>query len=226
MAKDVTEEILHNHLIYGCSDNTNQGRTAAGKSLNYANGASIQKAPEYELNAIPFTHKFEDTVGLFGAENYYIDFHADILDIVLKPFSEPGWEASNILKEPTSGEGDWEQFDLTDVTYNTDYEEAVTGYHTLPELNNKVISVRLNNKGTNNIYVDDWVDVNLHTADRQVHPYDFMWISVHDHFYMSVHARNTKRLPYNIELVVGESIADRFDLDPDQERFLNSNLRI
>ena len=61
MAKDVTEEILHNHLIYGCSDNTNQGRTAAGKSLNYANGASIQKAPEYELNAIPFTHKFEDT---------------------------------------------------------------------------------------------------------------------------------------------------------------------
>ena len=88
MAMDVTEARLDyiTTIIYGCSDNTNQGRTAAGKSLNYANGASIQKAPEYELNAIPFTHKYEDTVGLFGAENYYIDFHADILDIVLKPF--------------------------------------------------------------------------------------------------------------------------------------------
>ena len=40
---DVTKEILYNHRIYGASDNTAANRTAAGKSLNYAEGPSIQR---------------------------------------------------------------------------------------------------------------------------------------------------------------------------------------
>ena len=37
-------------------------------------------------------------------------------------------------------------------------------------------------------------------------------------FYMSVHARNTKRLPYNIELVVGRVVLDKDELDLDQAK--------
>ena len=221
---DVTEEILYNHRIYGASDNTAANRTAAGKSLNYAEGPSIQRPCEFELNAIPFTHKYSDAVGLFGAENLYIKYHVDILTTVLHAYTEPGWEASNVLIEETTGEGDWEQFNLVDVTFDEAYEDGVSGMHELPELNNMVVSIEIKNKGVNNIYIDDWLDVSLHTKDRQVHPYDLMYVRPHDEFYMSVHARNTKRLPYNIELVVGRVVLDKDELDLDQQRYLNTSV--
>ena len=57
--------------------------------------------------------------------------------------------------------------------------------------------------GTGNIYVDKHVDIRLYTIDKQEHAYDLMYVSRFDHFYVGVHARNTRMLPYDFELRVG-----------------------
>lgn len=46
-----------------------------------------------------------------------------------------------------------------------------------------------------------------------------MYVRMNDFFYIGFHARNTKRLPYNVSLVVGEEYVS--GLDTDQERYAN-----
>ena len=65
------------------------------------------------------------------------------------------------------------------------------------------LSVEIINNGTGNIYVDNHVDIRLYTRDRQEHPYDLMYITRYDFFYIGVHARNTRVLPYDFELRIG-----------------------
>ena len=69
---------------------------------------------------------------------------------------------------------------------------------------NPFVSVDLKNFKTGNIYTDSWLDVRLYTADKEEHPYDLMYIRPNQFFYLGIHARNTKRIPYNLELAIGE----------------------
>ena len=72
-----------------------------------------------------------------------------------------------------------------------------------------MISVDLKNIGVNNIYIDSWLDAMLYTREKKMWGYDKMYIKPKDHFYVGLHARNTRHLPYNVDVVIGaEVIAD------------------
>ena len=66
------------------------------------------------------------------------------------------------------------------------------------------VSVDLNNLKTGNKYIDAWFDVRLYNKATEEHPYDKMYVRMNDFFYIGFHARNTRRLPYNVKCVIGQ----------------------
>ena len=64
-------------------------------------------------------------------------------------------------------------------------------------------SVYLQNKGTDNIYIDSHVDGRLYKANREEHPYELMYAAAKDCVYVGIHARNTKRLPFDMTIYFG-----------------------
>jgi hypothetical protein len=213
---DVTQQILHNHIIYGASDYTAPHGLASGKKLNYAEGATITKPSMQSCSVVPFTFKYEDTVGLFGAENHFIKIKLNVVgDQVNACFEEVDWECA-VIKEQDSEEPYW-QMGIVDDRPELDpvYVSANINLDALPTLINGYLSVDLNNLKINNRYIDDWLDVRLYTKDREEHPYEKMYVRLRDFFYIGFHARNTRRLSYNVECVVGleyleyESIPDK-----------------
>tara|TARA_R100001129_G_scaffold7134_1_gene5381 strand:- start:2106 stop:3251 length:1146 start_codon:yes stop_codon:yes gene_type:complete len=64
-------------------------------------------------------------------------------------------------------------------------------------------SVVLTRKDTGNIYNDKHIDYRLYTKDGREHPYDRMFIKANDHFYIGVHARNTRSLTYGFDCTIG-----------------------
>lgn len=215
---NVTQEIQRNHIVYGASDNSAPQGLAAGKCLNYAKGATIAKPENTDISVIPHTLHYEDSVGLFGSENYFLKVNINIVPGLASKacFEESGWECANI-DHIDYNEGDYTQsaIDFGEFpTVNTYVQGYISG-NTLPKIKDAYISVDLQNLKTNNIYQDDWLDVRLYTEERKEHPYEKMYIRPKSFFYIGVHARNTKRLPYNIACVVGhefrtyESIEDK-----------------
>jgi len=207
---DVTNEILKNNITYGGSDYTASHTYSSARCLNYAEGNTIQKAVVQICNIVPFSHKYEDTVGLFGAENHFIKFDLNLIeDRTASSYTEAGWEAPVITHMRSGLNADWEEYLLTDeATGDANYQDAAILPYALPELQDMYISVRLVNKKTGNIYVDDWLDVRLYTSGREEHPYELMYLKQNDLFYLGVHARNTRRLPYNLEVVIGETVKE------------------
>ena len=217
---DVTKEIRRNHVLYGASDNTAYHRTAAGRSLNYAAGPSITRPDKINVTSIPRVLKFDSSVGLFGAENYFVKVNLDIQDSISGAcFEERFWECARISKTQSSDDELYYKKAIIDDSYyptiNT-YEQAEITKNYLPYIGTKMyIDVNLNNLKTGNIYVDDWLDVRLYTSDRQEHPYEKMYVPIKGSFYIGIHARNTRRLPFNIECLIGteyrsfESIEDK-----------------
>ena len=202
---DVTEQITWTRRTYGASDNTNPAYTASSKSLNYANGGSIQNSVNQSVSAIPYTLAYKDSVGLFGASNYFIKVKCEIRTIQgFIDYEEPGWQAA-IVRESA------EELDPYYVTAVVDglpeldpqYESAKFSGSLLPNYANPFVSVDLTNIKTGNIYTDSWLDVRLYTCDKEEHPYDKMYIRPDQFFYIGVHARNTKRLPYDLKCLIG-----------------------
>ena len=206
---DVTEEILRNHLIYGASDNTAPHTLSGSKSLNYANGASIQKPIQERVTVVPRLLNYKDEVGLFGAENCFIKVNVDVpLDFTLKCFEEPFWECAKISPaEEDYTNGYWTAIiDYTkDLYKEEDYDPARLKFSYRINTDG-FVSVDLTNLKTGNIYVDDWLDVRLYTSERMEHPYNKMYVRLHDFFYIGFHARNTRRLPYNVDCLVGNEL--------------------
>ncbi len=66
------------------------------------------------------------------------------------------------------------------------------------------VSVKMTDIGTGNIYIDTWLEPMLYTREREMWGYDRMYVRPRDSFYIGVHARNTRHLPYNIEVTIGE----------------------
>ncbi len=101
----------------------------------------------------------------------------------------------------------------TVVRYNCYMGALVTD--PVPNFWDPVVSVELEDVGTGNIYIDNWLEPMLYTRERQMWGYDKMYIRPKDHFYVGIHARNTRHLPYNIKVKIGyeylqsESVADR-----------------
>ena len=209
---DVTKEILNNHIIYGASDYTAPNSLAASKSFNYAEGPTIQRPERREISAVPYTINLQSDVGLFGVENYFTKIQLKIVgDTVLACYEEPGWECGKISKR-NSEETYW-NLAVVDLNYpcetlNT-YECPIIKKDSLPESNGDAyLSVDIINNKTGNKHNDNWLDTRLYSKSREEHEYDRMWVRPKDFFYLGIHARNTKRLPFDVSCVIGLEYAN------------------
>lgn len=204
---DVTKQIRRTNLKYGSSDNTNPLSYVASKSLNLAKGPSISRPDNLEISVIPYALNYKDTVGITGTENYYLKVTLNIVgDIVKEFFEEEGWNAAGLEPLVIDNTPSYltAAVEYDDVEEDSSYEETTFPEVGLPAIGDEeYLSVEISNNGTNNIYVDKHVDVRIYTRDGVEHPYDLMYISRMDHFYIGVHARNTRVLPYDITLTVG-----------------------
>ena len=219
---DVTPQVLEFHNIYGGSDNTNQGYTSSSRALNYSKGASIQK-PEFEqVSDIPREIKFKDSVGLFGSENHFVKVRFNLQnpisgDFVINDYlpaatsveipygPDPYTHANQGYDEPGQAFIDLGA-DLWII--KDDYEPATTSGDVFPNLTSAFFKVELKNLKTGNIYVDSWLDVRLYNKNYEEHPYDIMYVKHNEPFYIGFHARNTRRLPYNVLCEVGVTSDD------------------
>ena len=225
---DVTNQILQHHQIYGSSDNTHQGYVSSGQCFNYSKGNTIQKPIEYGVTVFPFKADIKGDVGLFGAENVFFKFNINVKDNATICIEEEGWLCAEIDQEmqpiyipdeythnPFYWGGEVRSpgqayviFEIgPDVDPNSGYIPADLGYPNYITYFNK-FSVYLENKGTNNIYVDSHVDSRLYGIDRQEHPYELMYVAAKDCIYVGVHARNTKRLPFDMTIYFGYETVD------------------
>jgi len=220
---DVTQEVQRNHIVYGASDYTAANSLAASNSLNYAEGATIAKPAHQECSVIPFTFRYEDEVGLFGAENYFTRVKLNILgDVAFACFEEEGWSCASTTTR-TDSDAFYEQAIIDESAICVD---DPTGYYCADIIGNGIsfgqntyLSINLLNLKTGNMYIDDWLDVRLYTKNKEEHPYDRMWVKKNDSFYIGFHARNTKRLPFNVACVIGKEYAN-YESIPDKKEIM------
>ena len=206
--KDVTQRILDRHTIYGASDSTQPQYLAANRSLNYATGGSITSPEQDRVTIIPYTINYKDTVGLFGKENHFIKVNVNINpDAAFACFEEEGWDCAIMTNKDVSTINTYlpAVADATkDLVIVNTYEPAALKRNTLATKFDPYVSVDLENLKTGNKYIDSWFDVRLYTKAREEHPYDKMYVRLNDFFYIGFHARNTRRLPYNVKCVIGQ----------------------
>lgn len=221
-ATNVTDQIRQSHLIYGGSDHMQPGGLSASKSLIFANGASIQRPIQEKVTVLPYTLHYQGTVGLFGAENCFVRVHLDLRDYAGGCYEEPYWECAKITRgDFTYPFYEQAEIDLAkDLTVVNTYEPADINNRVLLNRPSGLVSIDLINEGTGNIYIDDWLDVRLYTKDREEHAYDRLYCGLVDDFYIGFHARNTRRLDYNVKVVIGEVVTKKGEIEKSQRRFL------
>lgn len=218
----VTAEIQRNHQIYGASDNTAPAGIASSRALNYAAGPSITRPDEIAIALIPYTLQYQGAVGLFGAENYFVKVKVNVnREYVDACFEEPFWECARI--------GDFTDADpfYTAAIIDGNADPITVNTYDPAQINEKLtqryrayVSVDLNNLKTGNIYVDSWLDVRLYTANREEHPYDLMYIRENDVFYIGFHARNTRRLAYNVNCAIGKEYIADTEMTNEQRKYI------
>jgi len=222
-AKDVTQRILDRHIIYGGSDNTNPKYASDNKSLNYRGGGSITKPEQDRVSIIPFTLNYNDTVGLFGAENHFVKVTVKIdRDNAFRCFEEVDWECSVITDADLTTVNSYAPAIVdtaADLSVVNTYEPAELIENNLGNLFDAFVSVDLSNLKTNNKFIDNFIDVRLYNKNRKAHPYDKMYVRPTDYFYIGFHALNTRRLPYNVQCIVGQEYIS--GLDEESRRYEN-----
>lgn len=213
---DVTTQILNDHRLYGSSDNTDPAGLVGSKSLNYAKGATLQRPALENVSVVPRRIKYQDKVGLFGVENVYIRVDLNIKDTGNLCFEEPGWQclkmtmgAFPVVNTYLTAVIDPDKDLITENTY-----EPAQIVNSLAKINSPMVGVMLDNKKTGNKYDDVWFDVQLYNKAREMHPYTEMYLPPTDYFYIGFHARNQRRLPYNVELIVGTGYKSQNEVDP------------
>ena len=226
--QDVTPQILKTNEIYGASDSTNPAYSSANRSLNYAVGGSIQRPEMDKVSIIPYVINYQDTVGLFGKENHFVRIDVNIKpDVAFACFEEPGWDCAMIYTDIDQSTVNTFQpafvDPTTDLTTVNTYDPASLSRNSLARKSDAYISVDLENLKTGNKYIDSWFDVRLYTAAREEHPYDKMYVRLNDYFYIGFHARNTRRLPYNVKCFIGQEYLS--GLEAGSMRYTNKVMR-
>jgi len=221
---DVTNEV--NRLIQsmGASGSTSPAFSSASRSLNYAkNQNNIHNAARERVTAIPYQLTYKDTVGLFGAENVFIKVELNIQSAA-SAFTNIQTAENDYLPVWTLGEEgttnfyDTAEFDFTtDSSAINDFEPSSIS-NDLSTFRDPYVRVDLTNLKTGNKYIDSWFDVRIYTADREEYPYDTIYLGFNDYFYLGFHARNTRRLPYNVQLNIGNEYLEYLDLSADQRK--------
>ena len=202
------------------------GYISVNRSLNYAKGSnSLLNANQTNVTAIPFSANFKDTVGLFGAENIFIKVQLNIqnstsLQDGIEIFSYESASYNTSIDDSTLY---WDTavsnfaLDLTEVN---GFEPARIENEALDFVPNGLVKVDLSNLKTGNKYLDVWFDASLYTPDRQPYEHDTMFVPLKGYFYIGFHARNTKRLPYNVSMTVGSKIYAENELTSEERKYL------
>jgi len=206
---NVSDQILQTYLKYGGSDNTSSENLSASKSLNYSNGTTINSPAIEKVSTAGSVTTYSDSVGLMGPENYFVRYDLNIIDSGNNYIEEEYWTilSFSIINEVTVNTYEGGVYDTTEDT-----EDQVNEYYSsnftaaIPNFIDGVIKISLENLKTNNIYLDDWLDTRLYTQKKEEHPHDTMYVGLQDSFYIGFHARNTRRLPYNVRCSVTNEI--------------------
>lgn len=216
---DVTNSINEFNDSYGGSNLSNPAYYSSSKSLDLSSATnSITQARGPTVTTIPYTLTYEDTVGLFGAENFYVKVTLDIIDTgnahtVVNQYSGLTVSTDAALQNTYYMAFEDEASDL--ITVNT-YEPALRGAG-FADLVEPIISLGLENVGTGNMYVDRHVDARLYDRNYREIDDGIQLINKQSEFYLGIHARNSRRLPYKIDLQIGEKVSLRSELNEQQE---------
>ena len=182
------------------------------KSLNLCDGPTLIRPDEQLIRALPVFDQWEDKVGLFGAENKFIqyNFHNKLVAKECYADDDQGYLClyyNAAAKEKDAGYQGLEAFG-EDIPILNSYEQAVYSADGIPDYSPEktLISVELINHGTDNMFNDDWLDMRIYAKDRLEHPYPKMYVPIGEMFYVGFHARNTRNLPYNVEVQIAAEI--------------------
>lgn len=133
---------------------------------------------------------------------------------------------SDVYAPYSAGSGDdLDGSEYLDIFDYGEYTPANILANKLTRKNLGIVSIDLINLKTGNKYIDSWFDVRLYTADREEHPYDKMYVSTNDFFYIGFHARNTKRLPYNVECIIGNEYVSSDEMTDEDRRYIARRIR-
>ena len=221
---DVTNEV--NRLIQsmGGGSSANPAYSAINRSLNFAKHRNnIHNAANENITVVPFQITYKDTVGLFGAENVFIKIQLNIQSAATAfaniTTAENDYLPVWTLEETgTTNDYDTGVLDFTqDLSIVNTYDPAIIT-NDLSAFRNPYLSVDLKNLKTGNKYIDNWFDVRIYTADREEYEYDTIYLAANDFFYLGFHARNTRRLPYNVQVDIGNEYVEYDSLSASQKK--------
>jgi len=208
----------------GGSGTANPAYAASSRSLNYAKSKNnIHNAANEKITAIPYQLNYKDTVGLFGAENVFIKVQLNIKS-ASSAFTNiensensyfPVW---TFPETGTTNSYDTAEFDFTaDPETVNDFQPSIIS-NNLSDFKDPYVRIDLSNLKTGNKYIDNWFDVRIYTANREEYAYDTIYLSINDFIYLGFHARNTRRLPYNVQLNIGAEYIEYLDMNAEQKK--------
>ena len=215
---DVTTQIERTINSLGGSGSSRQDYLSSNKTLNLTQSAnSIATAQPFRITTAPYFLSLKDTVGLFGSENSFVKVDLNIQD------ANPAIQNS---ETPINGYLDIWVTSETGIT-NT-YESAVNDFrqdmtpvngfapaiytNEVGDSSTRVlVSVDVRNLKTGNQYIDSWFDVSVY--DRNGNRLeDFFYSDFKNYFYLGFHARNTRRIPFNVEVEIGGEVTTYLQL--------------
>tara|TARA_B100001094_G_scaffold319850_1_gene365226 strand:- start:1640 stop:2344 length:705 start_codon:yes stop_codon:yes gene_type:complete len=219
MRQDVTDAVRRIRNTYGGSDNTNPANVSANKSINYSSGNTLVNANSRRVTVAPSTFILTGEVGLFGVENEFIKIDLNILneslptDLTNVKADSDGYIPHLVLPlAETSVYTGAALNDSLDLSSVNDYAPS-TLFSPLAQLYLPIVDIQLENIGTNNIYIDNHVDITLYTEDRHPVSDDNAFVSSQGCFFVGIHARKNRRLPYKIRVTIGERYVSLLDLN-------------
>jgi hypothetical protein len=225
---NVTTEIRNKIQSMGAGGSTRQDYLSTNKSLNFSGGSNnINTAPAQRVSAIPTKLNFKDPVGLSGAENIFVKVDLNILNSstvfanidAQENTYYPVWQTA---EEPTTNDYDtaFIDFSVESPTSSENTFKAALFNNDLSAYGNPIVSVDMTNLKTGNKYIDNWLDVVVYTRDGQRIDNDNFYISTKDFFYIGFHARNTRRIPVNVEMNIGKEFYEKNLMSEAQKKLI------
>jgi len=228
---DVTPQIISYAELYSSSDTTNQNSTSSSRTLQYAVGSTVQKPVVVPVKTAPQVLTFQNPagVGLFGAEMVVIRFDLDIVDSgKLDNCGPAGIDTYFPACLHFIDEGIVNTYFELAVDMNQDLE-TVNTFEPAEFSNTKgtftwqpMVLVTLENLGSGNQYQDCWVDAYFLHQNRTVMAQKEFWTPFRSTFYLSISARNTRRMPYNLNVRIGDQFAGMNELT--RQQMLSTNI--
>ena len=226
MGRDVSATLDRYDLQYGGMGSTKQEATSVNRRLDFAAGNTIQAPVIETVSTSPALLNFENVVGLFGAENTFVKVNLGIVSsaVTENSFEDPDGYFTALV-DRRAPEGDEPTYstaviiDNLDLTTVNDFEPA-SMLSSLGTLVVPVVSVTLENLKTGNIYIDNYLDMELYGPDRRVVGNDTIYVGINGYFYIGFHARKTKRLPYRAKVTIGTQFLSALNLTEEERRYL------